>query len=415
MALFRNLGLLTKITVVVAAILLVFFAIATFIDYRRHKELIFGESMEKARLIASEAIRAREYLSDQLQIGDVQLSEERYGLIPVVASTRIGELVAQDLGYTIRQVSDRYRNPKNAPDPFEAETLQKFYADPSLKEVYASTSLEGEPVFRYLQPFRAEQSCLECHGDPADAPAYIKRLFPQEKDRAYNYRIGEVRGAASVVIPMAKLSEQLYANVRNDLLYTGGIFLALIFCLGLLSRVTVTGPLTRLGSGIREIVRTGRFEEKISRRGRDEIGALIDGFNEMMDNLQEKARHLEESEKRFRVLTETARDGILSFLATGQIILFNREAERMFGYSKREVLGMGVDSLVHEECRDLHAVGVADYLKRHAGELVRSPHRVPGRRRDGKLLHLELSLSVAESDGHLFYTAILRERSAESV
>ena len=42
--------------------------------------------------------------------------------------------------------------------------------------------------------------------------------------------------------------------------YTGGIFLALIFCLGLLSRVTVTGPLTRLGSGIREIVRTGRFE-----------------------------------------------------------------------------------------------------------------------------------------------------------
>lgn len=414
MALFRNLGLLTKITVVVTAILLAFFVIATFIDYRLHQGFIIAESAEKARIIASEAIRAREYLSDQLQIGHVELSVERYGLIPVVASTRIGELVARDLDYNIRQVSDRYRNPKNAPDAFEAETLQKFYASPYLKEAYAITSLQGEPVFRYMQPFRAEQSCLECHGDPKAAPDYIKRLFPEEKDQAYNYKIGEIIGAASVTIPMEKLYRQIYANVRNDLFYTGSLILAMITCLGLLTRVTVTGPLTRLGEGIREIVRTGRFEAKIPRRGRDEIGALIDGFNEMMDNLQEKSRHLEESEKRYRVLTETARDGILSFLANGQVILFNHEAERMFGYSKLEALGMTVDRLIHEECRSVHATGVEAYLRQHADELVRKAHRIPGRRRDGSLLSLELSLSVAESDGHLLYTAILREQASKA-
>lgn len=414
MALFRNLGLLTKITVVVTAILLVFFIIATFIDYRLHHGFILSESVEKARIIGSEAIRAREYLSDQLQIGGVELSVERYGLIPVVASTRIGELVARDLDYGIRQVSDRYRNPKNAPDPFEAETLQKFYASPYLKEVYTITSLQGEPVFRYMQPFRAEESCLECHGDPKQAPDYIKRLFPEEQDQAYHYRIGEIIGAASVTIPMEKLYRQIYANVRNDLFYTGGLILAMITCLGLLMRAAVTGPLTRLGEGIRAIVRTGRFETKIPRRGRDEIGALIDGFNEMMDDLQEKSRHLEESEKRYRVLTETARDGILSFLGNGQVILFNRQAERMFGYSKLEALGMTIDRFIHEECRSVHEAGAEAYLRQHAGELVRTIHRLPGRRRDGSLLPLELSLSVAESDGHLFYTAILRERSGEA-
>jgi PAS domain S-box-containing protein len=411
MALFRNLSLLTKITVVVTVVLLAFFAIATFIDYRLHRDFILGESVEKARIIASEAIRAREYLSDQLQIGRVDLSVERYGLIPVVASTRIGELVARDLDYRIRQISDRYRNPKNAPDAFESETLRRFYADPTLKEYYAITDQGGERVFRYLQPFRAEQSCLECHGDPKDAPDYIKKLFPEEKDEAYHYKIGEIRGAASVTIPMAKLYRQIAANVRNDLLYTGGLILALITCLGLLSRLTVTGPLARLGQGIRDIVQTGRFEEKIPRRGRDEIGGLIDGFNEMMDHLQEKTRHLEESEKRFRVLTETARDGIISFLANGQIILFNREAERMFGYSKREALGMSVDRLVHEECRSLHEAGIEEYLRQHAGELVQKTLRIPGRRRDGSPFSLELSLSSAESDGHLFFTAILREQA----
>ncbi|HEY7745001.1 MAG TPA: DUF3365 domain-containing protein [Desulfuromonadales bacterium] len=413
MALFRNLGLFTKITVVVTAILLAFFALATFIDYRLHRGFIIAESAEKARIIASEAIRAREYISDQLLIGQVDLSVERYGLIPVVASTRIGELVARDLDYRIRQVSNRYRNPKNAPDAFESATLQKFYDSPYQKEFFAITTLQGEPVFRYMQPFRAEQSCLECHGDPKTAPDFIKQLFPEEKDQAYNYKIGEIIGAASVTIPMEKLYRQIYANVRNDLLYTGGMILVLITGLGLLIRITVTNPLTRLGEGIREIILTGRFESKIPRRGRDEIGALIDGFNEMMDNLQEKSQHLEESEKRFRLLTETARDGIVSFLSNGQIILFNREAERMFGFSKREALGMTIDRIIHEECRSLHEVGAEAYLRQQGGELLRKTHQLPGRRRDGSLLPLELSLSVAESDGHLFYTAILRERARE--
>ena len=407
---FSNLGLLAKVNIIVVGILLTFFALATFLNYHQQKTFILEESVEKARIIASEAIQAREYLSRQLQIGDVDLSLDRYGLIPVVASTRIGELVAEDLDYRIRQISDRYRNPKNAPDAFEADMLQRFYGSPYLREAFRITTLQGERVFRYLQPFRAEESCLECHGDPAAAPDYIKTLFPQETDQAYNYRIGEIIGAASVTIPMDKLSRQIYANLRNDILYSGGIFLALITCLGLLTRIAITGPLNRLGGAVREVMHTGRFEEKIPRRGRDEIGILIDGFNEMIDNLQEKTEHLEESEKRFRLLTETARDGIVAFLSNGQIIMFNRQAERMFGFSKTEILGVSIERLIHEECASIHEASVESYLEQNAAELMRKVHIIPGRRRNGARFDLELSMSVAESDGHLFYTAILRER-----
>jgi PAS domain S-box-containing protein len=407
---FSNLGLLAKVNIIVVGILLTFFALATFLNYHQQKTFILEESVEKARIIASEAIQAREYLSRQLQIGDVDLSLDRYGLIPVVASTRIGELVAEDLDYRIRQISDRYRNPKNAPDAFEADMLQRFYGSPYLREAFRITTLQGERVFRYLQPFRAEESCLECHGDPAAAPDYIKTLFPQETDQAYNYRIGEIIGAASVTIPMDKLSRQIYANLRNDILYSGGIFLALITCLGLLTRIAITGPLNRLGGAVREVMHTGRFEEKIPRRGRDEIGILIDGFNEMIDNLQEKTEHLEESEKRFRLLTETARDGIVAFLSNGQIIMFNRQAERMFGFSKTEILGVSIERLIHEECASIHEASVESYLEQNAAELMRKVHIISGRRRNGARFDLELSMSVAESDGHLFYTAILREK-----
>ncbi len=173
--------------------------------------------------------------------------------------------------------------------------------------------------------------------------------------------------------------------------------------------MAVTRPLDQLGVVIREIVRTGRFEEKIPRRGRDEIGSLILGFNEMIDHLREKTEHLEESEARFRLLTETASDGIVSFLANGQIILFNYRAERIFGYSKREVLGMGIDQLIHEECASVHALGVEAYLRQEGKALLLRTRRIVGRRRDGSPVPLELSLSVADSEGHLFYTALLRE------
>jgi PAS domain S-box-containing protein len=408
----RDLGLLTKINLIIALILLLFLALSAFFSHRQQTRFIIGEAVEKSRIIAFEAIRTREYLSNQYQIGDVELSVERYDLIPVVASNRIGALVGEDLGYTIRQVSDRYRNPRNAPDPFESAVLQTFYEYPQRQELYTINLLEGERVFRYMQAFTADESCLECHGDPDAAPDYIKILFPEEEDPAYHYRIGEVIGAASVTIPMERLSRQIYANLRTEILITGGIFLALITSLGLLIRLSVTRPLGHLGAVVGEIVRTGRLEEKIPPRGGDEIGALIVGFNEMIDNLREKTEHLEESEKRFRLLTETARDAIISFLANGQIILFNNQAERLFNYKKIDVLGMNIDRFIHPECASVQQVGVEEYLRQKGEKLLYRTHTVVFRRRDGSPITLELSLSVTDSEGHLFYTAFLREISA---
>ncbi len=406
---YRNLGLLTKINILVAIVLLIFFAISAFLNFRQLESFTVQEATEKARQAASHAIHTREYLSQQYQLTTIQLSVDRYGMIPVVASNRIGQRVATDLDYRIRQTSDRYRNPDNAPDEFEERVLNTFRQNPALREYHEVTKVLGEPMFRYLQPFRVEKSCLECHGDPEDAPNYIKELFPQQTDQAYNYELGEIIGAASISIPMDRLEDQIYTNLRTDLITTAGIFIALITFLGLLIRIAVTQPLTRLGEGIRNIVATGRFDRRISRRGRDEIGLLIDGFNGMMEHLREKTEHLKESEKRFRLLTENARDAIISFLANGQIILFNRKAERLFGYSKSEALGMTIDLLVHEECVSLQEGATEDYLDRKGGELMSRVHKVPARRRDGSRIELELSLSVAQSDGHLFYTAILRE------
>lgn len=409
--LLRNAGLWTKINLVIALILSGFFALAAWFDYRQQQQVVVEESVAKARLVAAAAIRAREYISEQLRVGGVELTKERYGLIPVVASNRIGSETGKDVGYRIRQVSLRYRNPGNAPDIFEQEALRRFAADPGRTEYYAVGKSDGERVFRYLQPFRAEESCLECHGDPAAAPAFLREIYPVERDPSYGYRLGEIVGAASVTIPLHQLDRQVAANLRLDLLHTGGIFLALIVFLGLLLRRTVTRPLDELGSALARVERTGNFTTRLQVSSRDEIGRLTDGFNSMMGELERNIGQLEESERRFRLLTETAHDSIVSFLANGQIILFNQRAERLFGYGRSEVLGQRVDQLIHPDCRELAGRSVEAFLQQEEEALLRENRRVLGRSRDGRLLTLEMALSVAESDGHRFYTAVLRDRS----
>ena len=408
----KKLSLLSKMTLVIALVLFSFFALASYLDYRQESEKMVRAAVDKARILTVEAIRTREYLSDQYMAGNVELSEKRFGLIPVVASGRIGEQVAGDFGYGLKQVSERYRNPDNAPDAFEKSTLQEFYKDSSLQEVYTSATLDGRPVFRYLRPFAVKKSCLQCHSEPENTPDFVRARYPIEKDQAYHYQLGEVIGAASIIIPMENLKTVLYRNLRRDVLQRSMVFLALVLCLCLLGRRAIILPLQRLVAAMNGIIRTGRFENKLTTRKKDEIGRLIETFNSMVDHLQEKTEHLEESEKRFRILTETARDAIISFLSNGQIILFNSRAEKIFGYRKKDVIGFPVDRLIHEENTEIHEKGLEAYLREKADKALSRLHRIVGKRRDGTSVVLDVSLSMAESDGHIFYTAILRAEEA---
>lgn len=408
MLLFHRLRLQSRTNLVVAATLLAFFLVIVWLDYRQQEQFVLDESIEKARLIAYQTVRTRDYLSAQLQRGGVELNSERVGLIPVLASNRIGAQVAGDIEYRIRQVSERYRNPANAPDPFETLSLQQFRSGVE-DEYYQITGAAEARTFRYLQAFRADQSCLECHGDPAAAPAVIRQLYPPESDKAYNYPLGEVIGAISIQIPMDRLQQQVLARVWKDAMTTGGIFLVLIFCLSLLSRATVLQPLKKLEAAIRRINRSGAFDERLPVERGDEVGELIDGFNQMVASLAEKGRELVESEARYRILTDTARDGIISFLPDGKIILFNQQASRLFGYSRMESLGMSIVQLIHPDNRELHRLGAEAYFQQHGTTLLSDLQMFVARKRDGTRFDLEVSLSRVDSEGDSFYTAIVRE------
>lgn len=109
--------------------------------------------------------------------------------------------VAAENGWTMRQISQKNRNPGNAADAEAISHLQQFLRTPALRSVVITTTANGKPALRYLRRITVEPSCLACHGERSTRPAFIVQNYPQ--DKAFAFKAGDLRGAYSVLMPLA--------------------------------------------------------------------------------------------------------------------------------------------------------------------------------------------------------------------
>ena len=120
---------------------------------------------------------------------------------------------------------------------------------------------------------------------------------------------------------------------------------------------------------------------------------------------------LRESETRFRTLADTASDAIITIDANSTIIYINHAAENIFGYTVGEMLGQDLTMLMPEYLRHLHRAGLNRYVetgKRHIGW---SSVELPGLRKDGKEIPLELSFGEFTRNGEKYFTGIARDET----
>jgi PAS domain S-box-containing protein len=71
--------------------------------------------------------------------------------------------------------------------------------------------------------------------------------------------------------------------------------------------------------------------------------------------LQNEIADRKQAEEEFRLAVETAPNGMMVADRVGKIILVNSEMERLFGYSREEMIGQPVEMLVPERVRDQHS------------------------------------------------------------
>lgn len=123
------------------------------------------------------------------------------------------------------------------------------------------------------------------------------------------------------------------------------------------------------------------------------------------------ARTEARTERRFRELLEAAPDAIIEVDREGRIVLLNLVTEKLFGYTREELLGQPVELLVAEGVRRAHLCHREGYWNHPATRPMGSGLALEGRRKDGSSFPVEISLSPVHSEEGLRITAVIRDIS----
>jgi two-component system sensor kinase FixL len=118
------------------------------------------------------------------------------------------------------------------------------------------------------------------------------------------------------------------------------------------------------------------------------------------------------NEARWRSIIQSAVDGIVLIDTRGRIEAFNRAAERLFGYTEADVLGRNVSMLMPSPYQEEHDGYLARYLATGDAKIIGIGREVTGRRRDGSVFPLHLSVGEASVGGERKFTGILHDLSA---
>jgi diguanylate cyclase (GGDEF)-like protein/PAS domain S-box-containing protein len=101
-------------------------------------------------------------------------------------------------------------------------------------------------------------------------------------------------------------------------------------------------------------------------------------------------------------LIEAAPDALVVADAEGRIIIANAQAERMFGYSRDELVGQPIELLLPERLRASHEERRAAYVEAPTIRPMGIGRELLARRRDGTELPVEIALSPLDIEsGHL--------------
>ncbi len=291
----QGLSIRTKFNVALAVFLLPAVGTMSLAAYYFQKQLLWQEAHTKARIVLSEASSTRRYVENVLRPSMFSLLGTDQFIIEAMSTTfvssRVQELFAEQMpGYTYRRVASQPRNPANAPDDLEKETLLRFQEEPELSVWSAEVQRNRERVFFVAERVTISQDCLRCHGRPADAPRELRERYGDQS--GFGYQVGEIMGLNSVSVPVQATIAQMRTHTMVLALLSvmgfGAIFLVvnLIFNRLVAHRL---GFLSRLSERLVDLEHDGKHTG--DPRTGDEIEALL----KRMDFLARHVRTLRSS------------------------------------------------------------------------------------------------------------------------
>ncbi len=97
-------------------------------------------------------------------------------------------------------------------------------------------------------------------------------------------------------------------------------------------------------------------------------------------------------------LIETDRDAIICFDENGIVTVWNESAENIFGYSKSEIIGQSVTSIIPEQFKKNYQEGLKRFLRIGEAGFIGKKKEVSGNTKEGVKISIEMCLSFHETE-----------------
>ena len=122
----------------------------------------------------------------------------------------------------------------------------------------------------------------------------------------------------------------------------------------------------------------------------------------------------------FRLVLESSPSVLIVVAEDGRISLVNTQAEKVFGYSREELLGQSIEILVPQRFRSHHAGLLATFFARPSARAMGGGRDLVGTRKDGSEVPIEIGLSPLQvGAGQFVLVSIIditeRKRSADKI
>jgi two-component system sensor kinase FixL len=124
-----------------------------------------------------------------------------------------------------------------------------------------------------------------------------------------------------------------------------------------------------------------------------------------MDEFKEESKELAV----LQGAVENTNEAFVTIDQNHKVLFFNKAAERIFGFSRGEVMGRDLDVIMSPKCSRDHHEAVDRYVRTRKPRRIGHGSEILATRKNGETFPANISFSVSEVEGKLYFTGIVSD------